>query len=484
MSDLERQRLANIERNQKALRNFQLKELSNAAFGDQEKPKPKPKSKHTTSSQQTKRKRVSEEFVPRRRSARLAGIKAEDSIEAQLDERQKEREELEMIKEKERERKDGELKLPHLVEEGNWDQALKILRGFGGKVSQGDLFKEMKGNDKTADSLRDEFDKLKIDERDIKVTSERITAICFHPAVDKKLVLAGDKIGELGLWDSEKPDDEGVLTLKTHSRGISTTVVDPDNAERLYTASYDGSIRRFDLNEMKSTEAFIFQSDPRDPVGVSDMALIDPNTLYYSTLDGRFGRHDLRESPSSGEVWELHDKKIGGFAYNPMSPFQVATGSLDRTLKVWDLRYDAAHLYGEYSSRLSISAASWNTAGKIVCNGYDNTINLFNLDSSNWNKDNTNNLSLEPDIRLGHNCQTGRWVSILKARWQERPMDGVQKFVIANMKRYIDIYTERGQQIAHLDGDIVTAVPAVTQFHRTHNWVVGGTASGKLYLWT
>ena len=83
--------------------------------------------------------------------------------------------------------------------------------------------------------------------------------------------------------------------------------------------------------------------------------------------------------------------------------------------------------------------------------------------------------------KIKHNCQTGRWVSILKSKWQVAPEDGVQKFVIANMNRALDIYDQKGQIIAHLT-DSVGAVPAVCGFHPTKNWVVGGSASGKVYL--
>jgi len=52
------------------------------------------------------------------------------------------------------------------------------------------------------------------------------------------------------------------------------------------------------------------------------------------------------------------------------------------------------------------------------------------------------------------------------------------------MKRFVDIYTSTGEQLAQLGGEgLITAVPAVAVFHRTKDWVVGGTASGKVCLW-
>lgn len=51
------------------------------------------------------------------------------------------------------------------------------------------------------------------------------------------------------------------------------------------------------------------------------------------------------------------------------------------------------------------------------------------------------------------------------------------------MNRFVDIYSSNGDQLAQLGGDGITAVPAVAVFHRSKNWVAGGTASGKLCLW-
>lgn len=472
VSDLEKQREANIERNQKLLRDLQLQELSNAAFGGSPKPK-KPASQRSVKAAQDKKK--STEELPRRKSRRLEGVKIEDEYDvakAQLED------EVKLKVERERARKEGEIKLQQVVGEGKWEQALDILGSFGSKLSQGDFFDSIPVTDKTLAAAREEFANLTLDERDFKLTQARIYSIAFHPSAEKPMVLAGDKTGELGIWDTSRPDDEGALSFQTHTGSIATILVDPENPTRIYTASYDGSVRKLELPAAKSTEAFIYDSNPHDPIGVSDIALVDTNTLYYTTLQGDFGKVDLRASTQK-PAQELHEKKIGGFAVNPMNPYQIATASLDRTLKVWDIRNEKVELYGQYHSRLSVSAASWNTAGQIVCNGYDDTVNVIDI-PSDWEM--SENIELQPSVRIKHNCQTGRWVSIFKARWHERPRDGIQKFTIGNMKRYIDVFSNTGQQIAHLDGYGMSAVPAVVQFHRTENWLAGGTASGKINL--
>lgn len=70
----------------------------------------------------------------------------------------------------------------------------------------------------------------------------------------------------------------------------------------------------------------------------------------------------------------------------------------------------------------------------------------------------------------------------LRPQWQQFPPDGVQRFCIGNMNRFVDIYTSKGQQLAQLGGEGITAVPAVAKFHPSLDWVAAGTASGKLCL--
>lgn len=422
-------------------------------------------------------------------------------------------------------------------------KVLEILRSLGERFSTGDLYNEIRGSsldkaDETLESERRKFDALKIfpnfDPLDIKITHTRITAMGFHPAIKDRVIAAGDTTGHVGVWavDSsmaENEDDENedgdadaskptISILKPHGKAISKILLPASEPTKLFTASYDGSVRSHDFVKATSSEV-AYLNDPWEsgdyPLGVSDMNFCpdNPNVLYMTTLSGSFYKHDLREKfepVSAKKLLRLHDKKIGGFAINPNALHQIATASLDRTFKIWDLRdlsklnaswleYDdqiSPHLYGGYTSRLSVSCIDWNRENRLVCNGYDDKVCLVDLSDSEdlpcvteWSKkyvpgsiDEDGAVSnISPATTIRHNCQTGRWVSILKLRWQHDPQDGVQKFIIANMNRGLDVYDQKGQILAHLS-DQVGAVPAVSTLHPTQNWAVGGLASGKVYL--
>lgn len=256
----------------------------------------------------------------------------------------------------------------------------------------------------------------------------------FHPSESKPLVFAGDKMGHLGILDAsqEKPDvgddeedddpDPVLTTLKPHTRTISSMMVHPSKPTHLYTASYDSSIRELDLEKTTSVEKYGPDSKNIDEaVSAIDMAGDDPNTLYWTTLNGGFGRYDTRTPLSEKTVstWQLSEKKIGGFTICPSQPHYFSTASLDRFLRVWDLRnlsFDEPAPVAEHESRLSVSHAAFNAAGQIATSSYDDTLKLYDLGAkglSSWEQGHgISDRDFRPDTVVRHNCQTGRWVTM------------------------------------------------------------------------
>lgn len=325
----------------------------------------------------------------------------------------------------------------------------------------------------------------------------------FHPTEEKQLIFAGDKEGAMGIFDASQEvvegDDEDeveppvISAFKTHARTISSFHFPFTDHNTVYTASYDSSIRKLDLGVGTPVSVQVFAPEDNDelPISTIDMAPGDLNTIIFSTLEGSVGRYDFR-TRDDAEIWGLSDQKIGGFGLHPLAPHLIATASLDRTMKIWDLRKitgkgDLRHpaLVGEHESRLSVSHASWSSAGHIATSSYDDTIKIYDFaDSSQWKVGHKiDEEGMKPSQTVRHNNQTGRWVTILKPQWQRLPADGIQKLAIGNMNRFVDVYGADGEQLAQLDGDGITAVPAVAHLHPTQNWVVGGTASGKVCLW-
>ncbi|KAI1810648.1 WD40-repeat-containing domain protein [Poronia punctata] len=450
--------------------------------------------------------------MPVRQSARLAAGANTDSREPLV--------KLEDIpvelkdREPKRVRTNGDLNLSDLQVEGKrWSSAdalSSLVRGAqpGVRTFTEDDIKET-ADDKLK-SLRQDLNDLTLYDgwqpNDIKITQERVYALTFHPMLDKPFVLAGDKKGTLGFFDGSQktpdyPEDDDedfevplpeIGAFEVHTRTITCIKIPMFDQNSVITSSYDSSIRCLDLPTQISSQLWAPEAD-EDELGISciDISPEEKDIIIFSTLEGSLGRID-RRTKAKAEIWSLHDNKIGGFSLHPLLPHLVATASLDRTLKIWDLRMitgkgDLRHpsLLGEHHSRLSVSHASWNRTGHIATSSYDDTVKIYDMsEAAKWKPgQDISTKTMEPIVKVPHNNQSGRWVTILKPHWQSNPADGVEKFVIASMNRFVDVYDSAGKQLAQLDGEGITAVPAVTEFHPVHNWVAGGTSSGKLCLW-
>ncbi|KAI6840580.1 DNA damage-binding protein [Hortaea werneckii] len=518
MSEYEQARQEKIAKNQQLLQQLQL-DAQQTGIGPKSKPKPQ-----QNSGQKRKRpveKVKKEDAGPRRTSARLQGIVADSEVA-----RQKSEADAEAYREQEkakRQRVSEDINLVDAVVNGRtWNKAGNWLTAFGPANPGERTFTEQHikdTSDKELRHLRERMNNLQLWEgaepNRIKITPERIYSLGFHPNQEKALVFAGDKLGNLGLFDASQTapqevkqeaddadedgdaDDEfepAISTFKVHTRTISAFQFAPNDANALYTASYDSSIRKLDLEKGQAIEVYAPEDKAADAaVSGVEISRTDPNMLHFTTLDGAFGIHDLRTpAHETVESLQLSEKKIGGFSLHPAHPHIVATASLDRTMKIWDLRkisgkHDSRspHLVGEHLSKLSVSHANFNSAGQVATASYDDTVKIYDFSSAGtWSPNQTlSEEAMEPATIIPHNNQTGRWVTILRAQWQMQPQDGIQRFCIGNMNRFVDVYTSKGQQLAQLGGEGITAVPAVAKLHDSMDWIAAGTASGKLCLW-
>lgn len=515
ISEYERARQEKIAQNQKLLSQLQ----SDAAKVGISKPKA------STSSSSNKRKRPApkvkkeEDAGPRRTSSRLKGIIADSEIAHQHAEKEAEAfQEAQRVK---RLRVSDDIKLEDAVVLGNsWDRSW--LSGVGPAnpgVRTFDAQDVKETTDKELKELREKMNGLELwqgaEPSRIKITPERIYALGFHPTTDKALVFAGDKLGSLGLFDASQntsikheenaddADEDGdedfepaISSFKIHSRTISAFQFSPTDPNAIFSASYDSSIRKLDLGKGTAVEVYAPEDKSEDsPLSGVQISHADPHTLHFATLAGLFGIKDMRTPTHEVvESFSLSEKKIGGFSLHPAHPHLLATASLDRTLKIWDLRKVTGKgsnrmpvCVGEHTSRLSVSHAAWNSAGQVATASYDDTIKIHDFSQTlcgDWKSGKMlTDDEIAPATVVKHNNQTGRWVTILRAQWQLRPADGIQKFVIGNMNRFVDVYTDKGEQIAQLGGEGITAVPAVAMLHPEKEWVAAGTASGKLCLW-
>ncbi|CCJ29206.1 unnamed protein product [Pneumocystis jirovecii] len=494
INEYERQRQLNIKRNQELLKKLELGNILKKKINIEAN-----STKKRTSDKKKERKKDYSTF-PRRNSSRLLGLSLKLDLINNKSEETNLKKETQQTK-----RVHGDLKLSEIIEKSyDWEDAKKVIQD----VTYCTLKSYEKNEsteiiDKDIAQLKQKMQSLELykkwDPQHLKVVPERISSLTIHPNITKKIVFAGDKVGNMGIWDMDgsktnkikNEDEEEALEeplihhYKLHSGSISSLKFNPFSTNILYSSSYDGIVRALHLDKELSTEIYVQQNNSLNVMPLISALTVHPkgDQIYLTTTDGQFIMKDLNSQNVTS--YQLHDKKIGGLSVHPSSPYLICTASLDRTMKIWDLRTinnsKKPIPLGVYTSRLSVSSAFWNSEGSIIATSYDDTVTIFdNPNYKLWNV-NTSLDDLSPTYTIKHNNQTGRWVTILRAQWHENPSSGIQKFTIGNMQRYIDIYSSKGIYLSCLgDSEKITAVPAVCQFHPTQDWVVGGSASGKI----
>ncbi|KAF9242088.1 WD40-repeat-containing domain protein [Melanogaster broomeanus] len=513
LSAYEQEREANIARNRALLEQLGLKDEV-STFGVQLKPKPapKPKAKPIQPSKRVKREATAE--APRRQSTRLRKDLV-DPNETPEQKRKREAEDGERRRKEEGERLQAEeqarlAKRPRKQDldistltaaEELDDEDIGALRGSLQAVTNASIPRRIGDvGEKEVAALRKRLGKMKVVAR-AKVTIDRVYSAAYHPEPTKDLIFFGDKHGQLGIWDARAPMDEvadedsditpanekeGQHWPATSKSSISSIRIDPIDSHNLYTTSYDCTIRQLSL-----------------VAGISQQIFSSPDVLITS-LDSHPSGHEMWISDASGGVTHL-DLREGAtrarcVSINPTSPHLLLAASNSRSLKLWDTRklegltlskhssavpleYDfdkvqgfveskkgSGLLRGEHTHGKSVSSAYWDPRGRsIVSTSYDDTLRLWELDAGKYDSSPVFP-SFTPFSRIKHNCQTGKWLTILRAVWNSNP----------------DVYPHfTGDLIARLsDPQRITATQAVTCSHPSVvERCATGNGSGRCVLW-
>ncbi|KAF9175168.1 hypothetical protein BGX21_007495 [Mortierella sp. AD011] len=346
-------------------------------------------------------------------------------------------------------------------------------------------------------SLRKQVQALKIKGPwpTVKVCQGRVYCMAIHENKDKVLVCGGDIDGNLGFWDldekladdyePEYDEEPNIYSYSAHTRTLSSMQYSPTDPTKLFTTSYDGSVRYLDLVKQKFMESYVVSPDVSDHLGSIS---IDSKgqQLWFADNDGAVTLKDIR-TPQNVMVCRkvLHEKKVGCVNVNPKYGHLIVTSSLDRTMKIWDVRTFGQYKdeepipeLAEFPHRLSVTSAMWSPDGKsIASTSYDDNVRIFN----NFEPGLPEVKEVPEPVRIFHNNQSGRWVTMLRAVWAHQ----FNWFSIGNMNKSVDIYSRgTGDLMANLkDARILTTVPAVNAWHPTRVLLASGMANGKMVIW-
>eukprot|EP00903_Cladosiphon_okamuranus_P012115 g11367.t1 len=339
------------------------------------------------------------------------------------------------------------------------------------------------------------FRDLKVEETGVcKVARERAYSSAWHPNEEKLLLAVGDKVGNVGLWTVDESNDDdaadGVFQFKPHTGAVPRLKFDPMDSNKLISTSYDGTVRRMDVE--KGAFEQVFANKAGEDAFFSDGHLVpEDRLLLLSDGVGDVTAVDLR---TNTQVWkrEAHEKKANTVHTHPTNSYLFVTASLDRSVRLWDARNLGAgtgpsgvggmkHL-AELPHFRSVNSAHFNPTGEwmaTVCQ--DDKIRLYQDLAE------AKGPQVSATHALPHNNQTGRWLTKFQVSWDPKSKG---LFAIGSMQKYphgLHLYsvnggTKKPAAVEVTGGDIMTSIQSVVAFHPSRDVLSGANASGRAHV--
>lgn len=340
--------------------------------------------------------------------------------------------------------------------------------------------------DSNVRSYKRSMQSLKITEGHVaKLVPHRIFSMAFHPARYKTLVLAGDKWGNIGIWDvNSSKGDDGVYLFQPHSRPINCISFEPGNCGKLYSCSYDGTLRCGDFSAATFQEVYSFDDDDYSrfmyfafgsPSSSTILAATDSG--YVMVVDTRTKRKTIAE-----QSYGLHDKVIKCIDVHPLNRNLFLTSSTDGSVAFWDIR-NIKNMKSRLSSlqRTRVASSAYFsplTGSQVLVTSLDDYVTINDVDASGI-------VTTTPECCFRHDNRVGRWLTSFRAAWDPK----FEKYaVVGSMRRprQIDIFSseQKSSALMHLTHENLNSVNSLNVFHSSVNMLAGGNSSGKVYLWT
>ncbi|KAL4433964.1 hypothetical protein ABPG75_000405 [Micractinium tetrahymenae] len=241
----------------------------------------------------------------------------------------------------------------------------------------------------------------------------------------------------------------------------------------LFTASYDGSLRRLDV-ERGISELVVSSEDAEyscmDVTGDGRTALLGDNEGALVLVDTR----QAQRPATDGGALTVHGKKINTVSIEPLQEQVFATASTDTSIRLWDLRAwgKGAKPVATAGHSQACQAALFAPHGsrRLVSTSFDNTVRVWD-----------GGAGLAQRLSIKHDNNTGRWVLPFRAVWTPAA-DGV---IVGNMKRFVDIFdAQSGGMLAQLSSEHMTAIASRNAVHPAGLPVLASaTNSGRIHVY-
>ncbi|KAM4660214.1 WD repeat-containing protein 76 [Amazona ochrocephala] len=312
-----------------------------------------------------------------------------------------------------------------------------------------------------------------------KVVKYRVCSMAIHPSESIILVAAGDKRGQIGLWNVSCRAEEGAHVFFTaHNDQVSCMQFSPFNPAHLLSVSNE-TLRCGDVTRAVFDE--ICRSEDND-INLSSFDFLDDNasTAIVGHWGGKVSVVDRRTPGTSPELSaDIGFKRTRTVHVHPVNKhYFIAAGSMD--VRVYDVRCLAAGQNKPLSSlrghTKSVASAYFSpvTGSRVVTVCADNKLRVYDT------------TSLAPTVTalstIRHNTTTGRWLTRFRAVWDPKQE---HCFVVGSMgqPRQIQVFQDTGKLLhSFFNLDCLGSICSINVIHPSRNILVGGNSSGRLYV--
>ncbi|XP_065268489.1 WD repeat-containing protein 76 [Emys orbicularis] len=310
-----------------------------------------------------------------------------------------------------------------------------------------------------------------------KVVKNRIYSVAIHPSESRTLVAAGDKSGQIGLWDLNSKSEDGVYVFIPHSQPVSCMYFSPFNPVHLLSLSHDGTVRCGDVTRAVFEE--VYRSEEN---GFSSFDFLADNasTLVVGQWDGDVAIVDRRTPGTSSELTaNINSKTTRTVHVHPVNrQYFIAAGAVN--VCIFDARYLKSNgnkpisFLSGHTKSVASAYFSPITGNRVVTTCADDMLRVYDTSSL------SSTIPVLTAVR--HNNNTGRWLTRFRAIWDPKQEDC---FVVGSMARprQIEIFQDTGEQLhSFYNVDYLGSVCSINAVHPTKNILVGGNSSGRLHV--
>lgn len=316
-----------------------------------------------------------------------------------------------------------------------------------------------------------------------KVTKHRIFSLAIHPMQEKVLAVAGDKLGGVGIWDVDSNNGKNeVFLFEPHSSPINCLKFAPFDCNKLFSCSYDGTIRFGDFQHQSFTQVYGFDEDEDKRFNYFAWPGNKPDMLLAATSTGELLQIDTK-SGKAENTYKLHQKSLRCVDCHPLKDEIFVAACFDGTVATWDLRmmsHQNNNFLSSFRAGKTVSTCflSPKSGDKLLMTSQDDYLRVLDVKKDGC-------FTTPPTWPIRHNNFTGRWLTTFRACWDPKTDNC---FVCGSMSqpRQIDIFGcgLNGQLSSfNLQHEYLTSVGSVNVFHPVRNVLISGNASGKVFIW-